>query len=408
MNRLNKFKSAYSAQLALAMILSLIVGLSLTGHPDWAAEYIKPVGTIYLNLIKLFVVPILMLCTINGMLSLENVAQMKTLGVRTYLYCLVTNAQTLTFGILAGLLFKPLFPVPATAELVYKAPKLSFSNLIVSAFPANLIEPMTKMSVLPLIVISLLICFAIRRAGAEAEPVRKNLRSWYAVFRHALALVMKLTPIGVFALFVPLLASAGWAAVKTLAMLFVCFYLAFAVQLFLVYPFILRVFAKEPVIPFYKLFAPLMSFAFITGSSNAALPLNIDLSTRYGLPEQVTSFVIPACSLWNKDGTNVFLGMMLVFLSHVYGVPLTLSAVLMILFVQIVCSLTPGIPSGILISMTILLPLAGLPVEGIAIFAGVDKIFDMGRTLLNACSYPVCAAVMTRGTRCEAETVCEA
>ena len=393
---MKKIKLSYSSQITISMLLALVVGFSLTGHPEWANEYIKPIGTIYLNLIKLLVVPILMLSTINGLLSLNSTVQAKTLALRTYLYCLATNAQTLGLGILAGFVCKPFSPVITTANLTYQAKPLSFGSLIVSAFPSNIIEPMTKMAILPLVVIAIILCLAIRLVGAEAEPVRKNLRSWYAVFRKALELVMKITPVGVFALFVPLLAGTGWTAVKMLAVLFACFYTAFAVQLFIVYPLILRVLAQQAVKPFYKAFLPLMTFAFTTGSSNAALPLNISISTKYGIPEQITSFTMPACSLWNKDGTNVFLGMMLVFFSHVFDVPLTLTGVLMLLFVQSLASLTPGIPSGVLISMTILLPVAGLPVEGIAIAAGVDKAFDMGRTLLNAFSYPVCAAVMAR------------
>ena len=294
-----------------------------------------------------------------------------------------------------GCLCKPFFPVFATSELSWQSKTVSFSEIFISAFPSNIITPLSKMAILPLVVIALLIGISIRTAGKEAELAERSVHSWYHVFMKSLGLVMMLAPIGVFGLFTPMLVTFGWSAISSLAVIFVGVYAAIVFQLFVFYPLVLKTLGGVSPVRLYKAYAPLMSFAFTTTSSTAAIPINLDCANKFGFPSEVSSYVVPLNNIVNKDGTELFIGFMLVFFSHVFGIELTVVNVLTLFFIQSLLGFTPGIPGGILISMSILLPVAGLPIEGIAITAGVDKIFDMGRTTVNVMGYAVCTAVVS-------------
>ena len=385
-----------ATQIFIGMILAIITATLLKGHSDWATDYIKPFGTIFLNLIKLLVVPVTLLATIRAIISIKDPRTLKKLGIRTYLYSFLTNAEALVLGLCFGYICKPFFPVFSTSDLAWQSKSVSISEIIISAFPSNIITPLSKMAILPLVVIALLVGVSIRLAGKEAAPAERSIHAWYLVFMKSLGLVMIFAPIGVFGLFTPMVLTFGWNILSSLLVIFIGVYAALCFQLFIFYPAILKYFAQVSPVKLYKTYAPLMSFAFTTTSSTAAIPINLDCANRFGFPPEISSYVVPLNNIVNKDGTEIFIGFMLVFFSHVFSIPVTPANVLTLFIIQTLLEFTPGIPGGILISMSILLPVAGLPIEGIAITASIDKIFDMGRTTINVMGYAVCTAVMSR------------
>lgn len=393
---MNKKNISTTTKIFIAMILACVTAAIMRNNPTPVITWVTPLGTIFLNLIKLLVVPVTLLATIRAIISIKDFRTMKTLGVRTYIYALVTNAEALLLGIGFGYLCKPFFPVFSTADLTWQTKSISFSEIIISAFPSNIITPLSKMAILPLVVIALLIGVSIRTAGKEAEPAERNIHAWYHVFMKSLGLVMILAPVGVYGLFTPMLLTFGWNVLSSLLVIFIGVYGAIAFQLFIFYPAILKYIARVSPIRLYKTYAPLMSFAFTTTSSTAAIPINLDCANKFGFPTEISSYVVPLNNIINKDGTELFIGFMLVFFSHVFSIDLSIAQVVTLFTVQSLLTFTPGIPGGILISMSILLPIAGLPIEGIAITAGIDKIFDMGRTTVNVMGYAVCTAVMSR------------
>lgn len=380
-----KKQLSLAVQIFIALVLAIVVGIALQNYADFTQSYIKPFGTIFLNLLKFIVCPIVLVSILSGIISMSDIRKVGSIGAKTVIYYLCTTAFATCIGLAGAVIFKRFFPVLATSDLAYEAKEAgSFMDTIVNIFPSNFIAPMADASMLQIIVAALIIGFSIILVGKEAEPVVTLINSLNSVFMKAMELIIKLSPIGVFCLLCPVVASNGAMIIGSLAMVLLAAYICYFFHGAIIYSTAVKVLGGMNPGKFYKGMLPAMMFAFSSASSVGTLPINMECTEELGASKEVTSFVLPLGATINMDGTAIYQGVCSVFIAACFGIDLTFAQMMTIVITATLASIgTAGVPGSGMIMLTMVLTSVGLPIEGIALVAGVDRIFDMGRTVLN-------------------------
>ncbi len=384
-NQNTKKKMSLTSQIFIALVLAVIAGIALQNYSDFAANYIKPFGTIFLNLLKFIVCPLVLVSILSGILSMSDIKRVGAIGGKTVAYYMVTTAFATCIGLIGAVIFKRFFPVLATTDLVYEAKEAqSFIDTLVDIFPSNFVAPMLNASMLQIIVMALLIGFSIILVGETAKPVVDLVNALNEVFMKCMELILKLSPIGVFCLLCPVVAANGAMILGSLAMVLLAAYVCYFFHGALVYSTAVRVLGGMSPLKFFKGMLPAMMFAFSSASSVGTIPINLECTEELGASKEVASFVLPLGATINMDGTAIYQGVCSVFIASCYGIDLTLAQMATIVVTATLASIgTAGVPGSGMIMLTMVLTSVGLPIEGIALVAGVDRIFDMGRTVLN-------------------------
>lgn len=396
---MNKKKLSLAAQIFIALFLGIFVGFLflVTGKAHWAVSYVRPFGTIFLNLIKFIVVPIVLCSIIGGVISMKDIRKVGSIGWKTVVFYLITTACAIAIGLFFANLFKGTFQVLQTTDLQYEvAQTSSFMDTLVNMFPSNIIAPMANANMLQVIVIALFFGFGIILAGEKGEPLAKVILSLSDVSMIIMELILKLSPIGVFCLIAPVVAENGASILGSLAMVLLAAYICYALHAILVYSISVKTFAKLSPLKFFKGMAPAMAMAFSSASSVGTLPLNLECSEKLGAKRDVASFVLPLGATINMDGTAIYQGVCAVFIATCFGINLTLGEMATIVLTATLASVgTAGVPGSGMVMLAMVLQSVGLPVEGIALVAGVDRIFDMGRTVVNITGDAACSIVVS-------------
>lgn len=391
-----------TAQIGLALVLGLAVGLLLQNNVEFTNSYIKPFGTIFLNLLKFIVVPLVLLSIISGLISMKDISALGRLGLRTLAYFMATTVVAVTLGLLVPTLLKDVFPVislPVGTSSVQYA-KLSFVDQIIDMFPGNIVEPLSNANMMQIIIVALFVGFAIVKVGSKAEPLANLIVSANEVISAILGFIMNLAPIGVFCLLCPVVAENGIHILGTYAALIGMDYLCFLLHAMIVYSSSVWGMGKVTPYRFFKGMFPAMMFAFSSDSSLATLPVTTECSRKLGVRESISNFVLPLGATINMDGVAIYLGVTSVFIAHCCGIDLTFNQYLSIAFASTIASIgTPGVPGGSLALMAMVFASADLPIEGVAIAAGIDRIVDMGRTMMSVTGDASCAVIMERFER---------
>ena len=392
-----KRKLSLAMQIFIALVLAIIAGLLLGNHAEFAESYIKPFGTIFLNLLKFIVVPIVLFSIMSGIISMQDIRKVGSIGLKTVIYYLCTTAFAITIGLIGGNLFKGLFPVVATTNLTYEAAEAtSFMDTLVNIFPSNFIQPMSEANMLQVIVMALLIGFAIILIGDEASMVIRGVNSLNAVFMKCMEMILKLSPIGVFCLLCPVVATNGAAIIGSLAMVLLAAYICYIVHAVVVYSTAVRTMGGMNPAVFFKGMLPAIMFAFSSASSVGTLPINLECTEKMGASREIASFVLPLGATINMDGTAIYQGVCAIFIAACYGINLTFPQMLTIVLTATLASIgTAGVPGSSMVMLAMVLTSVGLPVDGIALVAGVDRIFDMGRTVVNITGDASCTMIVS-------------
>lgn len=393
-----KKKMSLAMQIFIALVLAIAAGLLLQKHAQFAETYIKPFGTIFLNLLKFIVVPIVLFSIMCGIISMRDIKKVGAIGLKTVVYYMCTTAFAITIGIIGGNLFKKMFPVIATTDLSYQVgEKTSLMDTIVNIFPSNFISPMAEANMLQVIVMALLIGFAIILVGEE-----KNTRIITAcndlndVFMKCMEMILKLSPIGVFCLLCPVVAANGATIIGSLAMVLLAAYVCYIVHAVVVYSFAVKTIGGISPLTFFKEMLPAIMFAFSSASSVGTLPINMECTEKLGTSREIASFILPLGATINMDGTAIYQGVCAIFIASCYGIHLTLPQMLTIIFTATLASIgTAGVPGAGMVMLAMVLTSVGLPVDGIALVAGVDRIFDMGRTTVNITGDASCCVIVS-------------
>lgn len=393
-----KKKMSLAMQIFIALVLAIAAGLLLQKHAQFAETYIKPFGTIFLNLLKFIVVPIVLFSIMCGIISMRDIKKVGAIGLKTVVYYMCTTAFAITIGLIGGNLFKKMFPVIATTDLSCQVgEKTSLMDTIVNIFPSNFISPMAEANMLQVIVMALLIGFAIILVGEE-----KNTRIITAcndlndVFMKCMEMILKLSPIGVFCLLCPVVAANGATIIGSLAMVLLAAYVCYIVHAVVVYSFAVKTIGGISPLTFFKEMLPAIMFAFSSASSVGTLPINMECTEKLGTSREISSFILPLGATINMDGTAIYQGVCAIFIASCYGIHLTLPQMLTIIFTATLASIgTAGVPGAGMVMLAMVLTSVGLPVDGIALVAGVDRIFDMGRTTVNITGDASCCVIVS-------------
>ncbi|WP_026498661.1 dicarboxylate/amino acid:cation symporter [Butyrivibrio sp. WCD2001] len=390
-------KLPLATQIFIALVLGIIAGLLLQSHADFADSYIKPIGTIFLNLLKFIVVPIVLFSIMAGIISMSDIRKVGSIGIKTVCYYLCTTAVAIVIGLVGGNLFKGFFPILETSELSYEASEgVPFMDTVVNIFPSNFVAPLSEATMLQVIVMALLIGFAIILVGDEAAPAVKGINSFNAIFMKCMEMILKLSPIGVFCLICPVVATNGAAIIGSLAMVLLAAYICYFMHMLIVYSFAVKVMGGMSPLAFLKGQLPAMIFAFSSSSSVGTLPINMKGCEKMGADKEVTSFVLPLGATINMDGTAIYQGVCAIFIAACYGIHLTPSQMVTIVLTATLASIgTAGVPGAGMVMLAMVLASVGLPLDGIALVAGVDRIFDMGRTVVNITGDASCALIVS-------------
>ena len=377
----------------IGMILGIIVGILFQGNPDFAVNYIKPFGTIFLNLIKMVVVPVVLFSIIAGVISMKDIKKVGSVGVKTIAFYMVTTCVAVTLGLIFANILRVGGGYKLAGEaLTYEAAVApSFMETFVNIFPSNAVAPLANATMLQVIVIALFFGFGIIIAEKKAEPVVKFVESFNEVCMKVMSMIIKLSPIGVFALLVPVVATNGPQVLLPLLKLILIVYLVYIVHMVVVYSTTVKVMAKISPLTFFKNMIPAMTMAFSSASSVGTLPLNMECTQNMGAKKEISSFVLPLGATINMDGTAIYQGVCAIFIAEVFGLELTIGQQLTVILTATLASIgTAGVPGAGMIMLAMVLQSVGLPIEGIALIAGIDRILDMGRTTVNITGDAAC------------------
>ena len=394
---MKKLKSNLATQIFIALVLAIVAGLLLGKNAQFANDYIKPFGTIFLNLLKFIVCPIVLFSILCGMISMKDIRKVGSIGLKTVVYYLMTTAAAIVVGLAMGQLFHGAFPALETTDLVYEAKEATpFMQVLIDVFPSNILAPLVNANMLQIICIAILLGFGIILVGDQVDGLRNMIEQINLVFMKVMELILKLSPLGVFCLLTPVVAANGTMNVGSLAMVLLCAYLSYVLHAAIVYSLTIRTFGGMSPLAFFKGMAPAMIFAFSSASSVGTLPLTIECSEKLGADKEIAAFTLPLGATINMDGTAIYQGVCAVFIAACFGISLTLGDIATIVITATLASIgTAGVPGAGMVMLAMVLTSVGLPVEGIALVAGVDRIFDMGRTVLNITGDASCAVIVS-------------
>ena len=390
-------KLSLASQIFIALILGIIVGILCTGHSNVATTYIRPIGTIFLNLIKWVVTPLVFFSIMAGVISMRDIKKVGSIGLKTVVYYMCTTAFAVTIGLILASLFKGVFPVLQTTDLAYEAPaSVNFMDTLVGIFPSNFFAPFVQANMLQIIVASLIIGFALLLVGQKKELEFKLVETLNDVFMKAMEMIVKLSPIGVFCLICPVVAENGPAVLGSLAKVLLVAYMGYILHAIFLYSGAVKLFAGMNPLAFFKGMLPTIMFAFSSASSVGTLPINMECTEKLGADKSISSFVLPLGATINMDGTAIYQGVCAVFIASCFGISLTFPQMLTIVLTATLASIgTAGVPGAGMVMLAMVLSSVGLPVEGIALVAGIDRIFDMGRTTVNITGDASCTIVVS-------------
>lgn len=394
-------KLSLAAQIFIALILAVIAGLLLQSKADFAAAYIKPFGTIFLNLVKFIVGPIVLFSIMAGVVSMRDIKKVGQIGGITVVYYFCTTAVATAIGLVIANLFKGGFPVLETSSLTYEAPAASSPmDVLVNIFPNNFLAPITEANMLQVIVMALLISFAIILLGEKAQKAVDGINLWNDIFMKCMEMILKLSPIGVFCLLCPVVAANGAMVIGSLAKVILAAYCAYLLHAIIVYSATVSTLGGMSPLRFFKGMMPAIMFAFSSASSVGTLPINMECTENLGASREVSSFVLPLGATINMDGTAIYQGVCAVFIASCYGIHLTPAQMITIVLTATLASVgTAGVPGAGMVMLAMVLASVGLPLDGIALVAGVDRIFDMGRTTLNITGDASCSIIVSNMLR---------
>jgi Na+/H+-dicarboxylate symporter len=394
-------KLSLTAQIGIALLLAVVAGILLRNQAGFVDTYIKPFGIIFLNLLKFIVAPLVLFSIMAGILSMNDISKVGKLGFRALLYFMTTTLFAVTLGLVVPSLLKGFLPVinidlDAAAEPV-ETSNVTVMDQLVNMFPENIIEPLSSMAMMQVIVIALLFGIAMVHVGEKGEMARKVTLSFNDVVGKILDYIMALAPIGVFCMLTPVVVDNGPAVLGSYAALLALAYFCFVVHAGVVYSSAVALLGRMSPLKFFKGLQPAMLFAFSSDSSVATLPYTMQCTEKMGVSKDIGSFVLSLGATINMDGVAIYLGVASVFMATCCGIDLTMSQYLAIAFASTVASIgTPGIPGGSLALMAMVFASAGIPVECVAVAAGIDRIIDMGRTVMSVTGDASCAVVMQR------------
>ncbi|MGH1486547.1 MAG: dicarboxylate/amino acid:cation symporter [Cellvibrionaceae bacterium] len=369
----------------IGMVLGVIAGILLGP----SAEVLKPIGTLFINAIKMLIVPLVFCSLIVGVTSMQDTRKMGRIGLKSVGLYLITTAVAITIGLVVASIFSPGAGLNMTMDAAAGAAKEAppFIQTLLNIIPKNPINALASGNILQIIFFALGLGVALTLVGDKAKPAIEVFESLAEGMYKLTELVMKLAPYGVFGLMAWVAGKYGLDILLPLIKLIALVYLGCVLQVIVVYSGLVSVVAGLSPIRYLKGVINPAMIAFTTTSSSGTLPATIKASREeMGVSKGVSSFVLPLGATINMDGTALYQGVCALFVAQAFGIDLSASDYLLIIMTSTLASIgTAGVPGAGLIMLSLVLTTVGLPMEGLAIVAGIDRILDMARTSVNVC-----------------------
>ncbi|TMU88235.1 dicarboxylate/amino acid:cation symporter [Bacillus sp. BHET2] len=398
-----------TTKIIIALILGAVVGLMLNlfakdlfGILD--PYLFTPLGKIFLNLISMLVVPIVFLSIVLGSAGLGDPKKLGRIGLKTIVYFLLTTCIAIVIGLTLAYIIDPglVEGIDTSQSKGFKTEEAPpVGETLMNIIPKNPLTAMTEGNMLQIIAFAIFIGFGLTALGDKTKGILKLVEQGNELMMYLVTLVMKFAPYGTFGLIASAIGSQGSSALKAMWLYFVVVLAALIIHAIITYGGTILLLAKKNPIWFFKNFSPAMSVGFSTSSSNATLPISMDVAQqRLGVSKSVSSFVQPLGATINMDGTAIMQGVATVFIAQVYNVDLTLEQLITVVLTAVLASIgTAGVPGVGLILLAMVLSSVNLPVEGIGLILGIDRLLDMARTSINISGDAACALFVSESEK---------
>ncbi len=392
-----RIKLGFGNQCLLALVLGLVAGHFM---PQAAVDVITPFGDAFLKLLKLIIVPLTFSTIVASFSKLDDIHLVQRLGTRTLIWFMITAIVAASIGVLIGKLFNPGLGLNLSLAASDYQPRAipSISGTFLDMLPGNLIGQIAEGKVIPVIIFAIFFGLALTSMGEKANTVRNFFDEFSHVMFKITRKIIRLSPYGIFALLVSVGNEYGIATLLPLGKFIVAIYVACALQI-VVYAILITVVAKRNPIHFFKQFWPAMITAFTTSSSLGTLPVTLEtLVDRVRISERVAGFVAPLGATMKMDGCGaIYPAIVCILTAQVFGIDLSVQQYILIIVTAAIATIgTAGVPGTASIMATVVLASVGLPLQGLALVIGIDKIIDMMRTMTNVTGSGVCATIVDK------------
>jgi len=392
---------------AIGIVLNLLgtwtaIPAALTSNIHWflVDGVFDIVGAIFIASLKLLVVPLVFVSLVCGCAALGDNARLGAMAIKTLGLYVLTTAIAITLALCVANLIDPGAGLDLGDKMEFVPEESpSFKNVLINIFPDNPIKAMAEGNMLQIIVFSLLMGVAISRAGEPGRKIQAFFEQFNDVIMRMVVILMHIAPYGIFCMLGKLFADLGYGAIKDLLVYFFTVALVLLLHGLVTYPLILTLLTRVNPITFFANIRPAMLFAFSTSSSSATLPVTLNVAeTRLGVNNSVAAFTLPLGATINMDGTAIMQGVATVFIAQAFNVDIGLGGYLLVIATATLASIgTAGVPGVGLITLAMVLQQVGLPVEGIALIIGVDRLLDMMRTAVNVAGDAMVSTTIARG-----------
>ena len=386
------------AQMGIGFALGVILGLVFQ-FGGWDISWIKPLGDAFIRLIRMIVVPLVFISLVAGAASMGDLSRLGRISIKIACYYLGTTAIAVGIGLVFANIFHPGMDLNLSTEAL-QAKEVSPPGIVqtfLNIIPLNPVQALAEGNLLQLIFFAIFFGFALSSMGEAGKALLNIFQTGNEVMIRITAAVMRLAPYGVCALIAYTVGKSGLQVLLPLIKLIGIMYLAALTHVCIVYFPVLKYVGRISFVSYLKIMTQPLLIAFSTCSSAAALPANMAATERLGVPREISSFTIPLGTTVNMDGAAIYLGLATVFVAQIYGIDLTFSAQLTVLLIALLASIgSVGVPAAALVVISMVFAQVHLPMEGIALVAGVDRILDMARTTLNVMGDAVGAVVVTK------------
>ncbi|GIN19429.1 MAG TPA: dicarboxylate/amino acid:cation symporter [Bacillus bacterium] len=370
-------------QILIAFVIAVILGIVFGP----AINVVQPLGDLFLRLIKFIIVPLILSTLVMGVASTGDIKKLGRIGSKTIGYFLITTFGAVSIGLILGSIFSPgkgvnisvpseAAPPPETEGVI---------NILLNIIPTNPIAALAEANILQIIFFAIFIGLGITMVGKKAQPLQDFFIGLSEVMLKITGIIMKFAPIGIFGLMAPIIGEYGASVLLPLIKLVLSVGVACILHAVVIYSFTVKTFGKMSPIKFFKGILPASVVAFSTQSSSGTLPVSMkNCEDNLGVSNEVSSFVLPLGATINMDGTAIYMGVATLFIAQFYSVSLTFEQFLLVILIATLGSIgTAGVPGAGLVMLTMVLTAVNLPLEGIALIAGVDRFLDMFRTSVN-------------------------
>ena len=391
------------------MLLGIIVGLiiNMSGwnvEGSFTHEYVVGglfyiIGKMFITALKMLVVPLVFFSLISGVLGIGEISKLGKVGAKSFALYIMTTAIAIATAIGLAAVIIPLFSTPHAESVAFagkEAPPLS--DVLINIIPDNVVNAFASGNMLQIIFFSILLGISLLMVGKKSQSIAEGVEVMNEAMMHMVNIIMSVAPVAVFALLAKAIAELGFDLLAQLAVYVIVVIVALLLHLFGTLMVILKLFSRLSPRIFLTKIRDAQVFAFSTASSNATIPVTLrSVTKRMGVDNSVASFTVPFGATINMDGTAIMQGVATVFIANVYGVELGLSGYLTVILMSVLASIgTAGVPGVGLIMLSMVFVQVGLPVEGIGLILGVDRLLDMIRTSVNVTGDAVVTCVVAK------------